>query len=141
MSRDDNNREAMNINVTLNLNGPFGQDGMSTILDQLAEIRETLTDLTTTENEIMSTLEETLTAVQDEGTQIDGLVVFTQGLQAQIADALAGITIPPAVQAKVDAVFAAVETNKSKVVAAMNTGSGGAPVPVGDPTVPAPVAG
>jgi len=131
----------MNINVTLNLNGPFGQDGMSTILDQLAEIRETLTDLITTENAIMSTLDETLAAVQDESTQIDGLVVFTQGLQQQIADALSGVTIPPAVQAKVDAVFTAIETNKAKVVAAMNTSSGGTPVPVGDPTVPAPVAG
>lgn len=67
----------------------------------------------------MATLDQVLADVAEESTQIDSLSAFVAGLKQQIADALAGTTLPPAVQAKVDAVFAGVEANKGKVVAAM----------------------
>lgn len=69
---------------------------------------------------IMATLDEVLADVNEESTKLDSLAVFIAGLKQQIADALAGVTLPPAVQAKVDAVFAGVEANKAKVVAAMD---------------------
>lgn len=68
----------------------------------------------------MATLDEVLASVADESTKIDSLSTFIAGLKQQIADALAGVTLPPAVQAKVDAVFEGVEANKAKVVTAMD---------------------
>lgn len=69
---------------------------------------------------MMSTLDEVLADVTEEGTKLDSLAAFIAGLKQQIADALAGTTLPPAVQAKVDAVFAGVESNKGKVQAALD---------------------
>ena len=46
----------------------------------------------------------------------------------QVADALAGVTVPTAVQAKIDAVFAGVEANKAKVQTALNAGTPAAAV-------------
>lgn len=69
---------------------------------------------------IMATLDEVLADVNEESTKLDSLTAFVAGLKQQIADALAGATLPPAIQAKVDAVFAGVEANKAKVVAAMD---------------------
>lgn len=88
---------------------------------------------------LMNTLDDTLAAVTDEGTKEDGLIALVDGIEKQLADALAGTTLPPAVQAKVDAVFQGVTDNSAKVQAAIDkntppatgggTGSGGAPVP------------
>jgi len=81
------------------------------------------------ENQEMATLEQVISDVQDESTQIDGLSTLTAGLKQQLADALAGVTLPPAVQAKVDAVFAGVEANKQKVVDAINANTPAAAPP------------
>lgn len=69
---------------------------------------------------IMATLDEVLADVADESTKLDSLSTFIAGLKQQILDALSGATLPPNVQAKVDAVFAGIEANKGKVVAAMD---------------------
>lgn len=82
---------------------------------------------------IMATIDEVLADVTEESSKIDSLVVFIAGLKQQIADALAGVTLPPAVQAKVDQVFAAVEVNKAKVVAAMEANTPPAPEPPPQP--------
>ena len=73
------------------------------------------------------TLDEVLAVVTDEDSQIDSLVTLVNGIEQQLKDALSGTTLPPAVQAKVDAVFDAVETNKNKVVAAINANTQPAP--------------
>lgn len=65
------------------------------------------------------TLDQILTDVTDEGTQIDSLVALTAGIKAQLDEVLAG-ALTPAQQEKVDAIFAAVENNKGKVVDAIN---------------------
>lgn len=64
---------------------------------------------------MMTTLDEVLADVADEGTKIDSLGAFIAGLKQQLTDALAGATLPPAVQEKIDAVFAGVESNKGKI--------------------------
>ena len=74
----------------------------------------------TNQEKIMATLDEVLADVTDEGTKLDSLSTFIAGLKQQIADALSGTTLPAPVQAKIDAVFAGVEANKAKVVAAMD---------------------
>lgn len=67
----------------------------------------------------MATLDEILADVTDESTQIDGLSTLIDGLKQQLADALAGANLPPAVQTKVDAIFTKAEANKGKIAAAL----------------------
>lgn len=93
-------------------------------------LRDISDQLTRMETRIMNTLDEVLADVTEEGSQIDSLSVLTAGLKQQLADALSGTTLPPAVQAKVDAVFAGVEQNKGKVIAALNANTPAADVPV-----------
>jgi predicted choloylglycine hydrolase len=90
-------------------------------LDQLAAAVSTLQATMVTQGAFqMATLDELLQDVSDESTQIDSLATLTAGLKQQLQDALSGASLPPAVQAKVDAVFAAVDANKGKVVDAIN---------------------
>jgi hypothetical protein len=91
---------------------------------------ETLAAIDNLKETIMATLDEVLADTTDEKTQITSLVAFTGGLQKQLADALAGETISPAAQAKIDQIFANVEDNKAAVVQAMNAGTAAAAVPV-----------
>lgn len=86
----------------------------------LEGIRHNQVHLARKMEKIMATLDEILADVTDEGTKIDSLGTLIAGLKQQIADALAGTTLPPAVQAKVDAVFAGVQANKGKVQAALD---------------------
>jgi len=65
----------------------------------------------------MATLDQVLADVAEEATAIDGLVVFIAGLKKQIDDLKLNLSAEE--QAKVDAIFAAVEVNKGKVVAAL----------------------
>src|ERR1700730_6653838 len=89
---------------------------------------------------MMATLDQVLAAVTDESTQLDSLSTLIAGLKQQVADALAGTTLPAAVQAKVDAVFAQAETNKGKIATAIsaNTPAANIPPPAAGPPVPVP---
>lgn len=78
----------------------------------------------------MASLDDVLADVTGESTRLDSISTLIQGLQQQLADALAGTKLPPAVQAKVDAIFSTAETNKAKIDAALNTG---VPAPVVTP--------
>jgi len=72
------------------------------------------------EKRIMATLDQILTDVTDESTQLDSLSTLLAGLKQQIADALSGVTVPPAIQSKIDAVFNQAEINKGKIATALN---------------------
>ena len=67
----------------------------------------------------MATLDDIATDMTEETTSIDGLSVLLSGLKQQLADTLSGANLPPAIQAKVDAVFAQAEANKSKLADAL----------------------
>lgn len=69
---------------------------------------------------IMPTLDDILTDVTDESGRLDSISTLITGLKQQLADALAGTSLSPATQAKVDAIFAAAESNKGKIDAALN---------------------
>lgn len=73
-------------------------------------------------DKIMATLDAVLQDVTDESTRLDSLSALITGLQQQVADALSGTTLPPPVQAKVDAIFAQAEANKGKIDTALNAG-------------------
>ncbi len=66
------------------------------------------------------TLDDVVALVTAEDTKIDSLIALIAGLKQQIADALSGVTLPPAVQAKVDAVFDAVTAQAGKVQGALD---------------------
>lgn len=88
------------------------------------------------EVKLMATIDQVLADVTAESTQIDGISTLIAGLEQQVADALSGATLPPAVQAKVDAVFAQAETNKGKLATALATGAPATPAPA-TPAAPA----
>ncbi len=64
-------------------------------------------------------LDDVLAEVTAESTKLDGNSTLISGLKQQLADALAGTTLPPAVQAKVDAIFTQAEQNSAKIDAAL----------------------
>lgn len=74
-----------------------------------------------------TTLDQILQDVTDESTVIDSISTLIDGLRQQLADALSGTTLPPAVQAKIDAVFAQAETNKTKLANALVVNTPAAP--------------
>lgn len=100
----------------------------------ISKLNQLLTGQIQTKEMIMAsgkTLDELLQDVADESTQIDSLTTLTAGIKQQLTDALSGVTLPPAVQAKVDAVFTAVDVNKAKVVDAINANT-----PAAEPPAP-----
>jgi len=100
------------------VNVRFSQDPETTRLLNLVLAK--LDVMKIQETTIMATLDQILQDVNDESTKLDSLSTFIAGLKQQIADALAGVTLPPAVQAQVDAIFAGAEANKAKVQAALD---------------------
>jgi ABC-type transporter Mla subunit MlaD len=70
---------------------------------------------------LMATIDQVVQDVADESTAIDSVSTLVAGLKQQLADALSGANIPPAVQSKIDAVFAGLEANKSKLATALTT--------------------
>lgn len=93
---------------------------------KLDAILHKLIQLSQQGDKIMASLDEVLADVTDESTRIDSLSTLVAGIKKQLDDILAG-QLPPAVQAKVDAVFAGVEANKGKVQAAIDANT--APTP------------
>jgi hypothetical protein len=104
-------------------------------LDQIAGMLSTLQTLGVSQ---MATLDQVLQDVADESSQIDSLSTLTAALKQQVQDALAGVTLPPAVQAKVDAVFTGIESNKQKVVDAINANTPAATADTGGTPTPTP---
>ena len=109
-------------------------DHGDTIPPWLLELMDRIENLQLKVNQIMATLDEVLAEITADGTRLDGLATLISGLKQQVADAMAGTTLPPATQAKVDAVFAAAQANKGKLDVALNTGVPAPPVP---PVAPA----
>lgn len=79
------------------------------------ELRQMLALIIDDQEIEMHSLDETLAVVGAQSTKIDSLVALTDGLEKQVADALAGETLSPAAQAKLDAVFDGVTSNSAKV--------------------------
>ncbi|MBC8117135.1 MAG: hypothetical protein H7062_22300 [Candidatus Saccharimonas sp.] len=55
----------------------------------------------------MATLEETLEKVRANSTVLGSINTLLDGLRIEVRDILSGAKVPPATQAKVDAIFAA----------------------------------
>lgn len=99
-------------------------------LDQVLAI---LSDIQTEMKTMAHTLDETLAAAQDGNTKEDSLLAFVGGLEKQLADALSGVKLSDAQQAKVDAIFDAVTSNATKSAAALAANVPPDPVPAPQP--------
>ena len=73
----------------------------------------------TAREKIMATLDEILADVTAEEGELDSIAALLVGLKKQVADALAGATLPPAVQEQIDHIFSHAEANKAKIAAAL----------------------
>ena len=67
---------------------------------------------------IMATLDQIIADVNAESSQLDSVSTLMAGIEQQLKDALSGTTLPPTVQAKVDAIFAQTEANAAKIAQA-----------------------
>lgn len=84
-------------------------------------------DLKEMENRIMAKIEEVLQDISDESTLEDSILALVTGIKQQLADALANVTVPADVQAKIDAAFAQLEANKAKLTDAITANTPAAP--------------
>lgn len=106
------------------------------IIELLLLINRKLDYIIGKEIKMENTLDATLADVQSESTVIDGLITLTAGIKSQLDAVLAG-ALTPDQQAKVDAIFAAVEENKEKVSAAITANTPAAPASPASPAEPA----
>lgn len=100
----------------------------SSIINNLNDINIKLANISGKEDKMMATLDEILADVQAEPSLIASLTTLIGGLQQQLNDVLAG-NLPPAVQQKVDAIFAAAEANKQALADAVAANTPAAPAP------------
>lgn len=68
---------------------------------------------------IMATLDQIIAEVEAQDTALDSVRALIVGLKQQVADLLSGTTVPPAVQAKIDAAFAAAAKNSAEIAEAL----------------------
>lgn len=68
---------------------------------------------------IMATLDQTLASVTENETVGDSIVTLLNSIKTRLDEALSGANLPPAVQAKVDAIFEASERDKQKLADAI----------------------
>lgn len=90
---------------------------------------------------IMATIDQLVARVREQSGTVASLTTFVHGLEQQIRDALAGVTLPSHVQAGIDAAFAGVDSNTQAIADAIdsdpNTPAAPTPAPAPAPA-PAP---
>ncbi len=79
------------------------------------------------QNAMAKSLDDLTADVAAESTAVDGLITLTSGIKAQLDAALAG-GLTPDQQAKVDAIFAAVDAKKADIAAAITVNTTPTPV-------------
>lgn len=84
----------------------------------------------------MKTLDEVLASVTENATVGDSIVTLLGNIKTQLDEALSGTKLPPAVQAKVDAIFEASEADKKKLEDAIVANTPSAPTEPTEPTEP-----
>ena len=101
---------------------------------KLTALQNSVASLQKQVNKMAASIDDIIADVSAENTTLDSLDTAINGIQQMLKDALANETIPPAVQAKIDSVFATVEANKAKLAKAMTDSVPPAPTPTPTPT-------
>jgi len=86
-------------------------------------IKSQLATLTIQGVRMMATLQQIADDVAAEATVISGISTLIDGLETQLAAALANSGITPEVQAQIDTIFAGAEANKAALAAALLKGT------------------
>lgn len=86
---------------------------------QLNRIENKLDILIAKENKMGATLDQVLQDVSDETSLEQSVLTLVGNIQDQLKAALAGTTISPANQAKIDSIFSGIESNKTALTAAL----------------------
>jgi len=87
---------------------------------------------------IMDSIDRLIDDVAKQKTVTDSTLALIQNLKNQVADALSGTKLPPAVEARLAAIFPDLESNTDRLTTAITDNTPAAPAPTSDPT-PAPV--
>jgi molybdopterin-guanine dinucleotide biosynthesis protein A len=98
------------------------------LCETLQRVEDKIDSVLQKETQMANTLDSVLADVQTETTLIGSLSTLTSGLKAQLDAVLAG-NLTAAQQAQVDAIFAAVESNKQAVTDAITANTSAAPTP------------
>jgi hypothetical protein len=85
------------------------------VYTKLNAIMRALHEISVKQGEIMATLDDVKAMEDANSTKIDSVMVIVEGLKRQLADVLSGTIVPPALQAKIDAVFDAALANSTKL--------------------------
>lgn len=123
------------INVTIR-NAPSNEvpAWATTIIEMLSVIAQSEALLQRKVDMTDKSLDEVLQDLNDEKTQVGGLVSLTTSIKQKLDDALSGVTLPPAAQAKVNAIFDQIEANKQAIMDGINVNTD---AQGSDPTAPA----
>lgn len=80
------------------------------------ELQASINELRST---IMATFDDVIANVTALSSKEDSLIALCAGISQQLKDALSGVTLPPAVQAKIDAINDSLTSEVAKVTAAV----------------------
>lgn len=105
------------------------QQALYLIVESLQRIETVLARLAAKGDDVMATLDETLAKVTEANTKTDSLIALFKGLKAQLADILSGVTLPAAVQSKIDSMFGEATASVAEVDEAINENVPEAPAP------------
>lgn len=83
------------------------------------ETKQLLLTIKNQNQSIMATLDQVLASVTENETVGDSIVTLLNSIKTRLDEALSGTNLPPAVQAKVDAIFASSERDKQKLADAI----------------------
>ena len=72
------------------------------------------------QEKIMASIADALAAVHAADTRVDSVLALLAEIKKQLADALAGVTLPPAVQAQVDEILSVSTADAAKIDTALN---------------------
>lgn len=118
--------------LNLILNRQQSQDEISLRIEDKVDRLVSLQQLESAIEEMqMASLDETLAKVTEANTKADSLIALTAGIKAQLDEALAGVNLPPAVQAKVDAIFGEAAASVNEIDAAIAANTPPSPTPSG----------
>jgi hypothetical protein len=109
------------------------EDSLADVKFTLRKLMPALRTINLKENAIMADLNQVAADMAEETTLIGSISTFISGLEQQLADVLSGASLPPAVQAKVDAIFVQAEANKAALAQALVLSTPAATIPVVDP--------
>jgi hypothetical protein len=104
-------------------------DKVDTIAASVARIDQTTKASRRMEDTMAKTLDDVIADIEELGTKEEGLIALVNNLEQQVKDALAGVTLPPEVQTKIDTAFEAVEARKQAIQDAIDAGTPPSPPP------------